>query len=235
MFYKIILGILLVQFVVILNLHSEISTLKSDFTRNSKTSENTLLVSSVNEVNERLKIVEEGIPELTTRNIKAKIIKDIIKNNIKTSNVDYFKSDRELNEYAYAVLDSSDKYKIPVSLILAVGRAESNFNARAISKTKAKGIMQIVDTTFDFCSKNLNKTNSDVFYVKDSVSCGSFYLRYLLNIFKGDVDLAVKGYNVGFNYILKFNGENLPQETQDYHVTVMRLTEAYKSKMYWEK
>lgn len=223
-----------IQFVFIFQLNNKINQLEIKQKELNK-DESSLIITSINEVNDRLKFVEDGVPEITKRNQKAKIVKDIVKENIRILKVNNFKSDHELNEYTFAVVDASDRFKVPISLILAVSRAESNFNARAISKTHAKGIMQIVDTTFDFCTLSLNKTNSDAFYVRDSVQCGTWYLKYLSKMFNGDTDLTIKAYNAGPNFILKFNGENLPTETKEYHENVITFMTNFKQKIYWEK
>ena len=235
MFNKIVLGIVLFQFIFLLNLKSKVEALEFEKQNSAFQQENTLIISSINEINDRLKFVEDGIPEITKRNARVNVIKEIVKENIRVLKVNNFKSDHEFNEYTFAVLEYSELYKVPVSLILAVSRAESNFNSRAISKTRAKGIMQIVDTTMDFCSSNLNKAKQDAFYVRDSVQCGTWYLKYLTKMFDGDINLAIKAYNAGPNFILKFNGENLPAETIGYHENVVAFMNGFKERIRWER
>lgn len=234
---KVILCLIILQTAVIFSLATFTVNLKDSTSlafESLKQNNCELVITSLNEVNERLKFVEDGIPDITKRNMKAKIIKDLVRENIRELKINNFKSEKELNEYSFSVLDSSEKYKLPVSLILAVSRAESNFNVRAVSEAKAKGIMQMVDSTFQFCTTNLNKENMDVFYVADSVTCGSWYLKYLSKMFNGNIDLVIKSYNAGPTFIQKFNGENLPAETIDYHKNVSAFIEIYKSKLYWE-
>jgi len=231
---KLIFIMIFLQFVFIFHLNAKIDGLEIKQKVLNK-DESSLIITSLNEVNDRLKFVEDGVPEVTKRNLRVKVVKDIVRDNIRTLRINNFKSEHELNEYAFAVVEASDRFRMPISLILAVSRAESNFNVRAISKTNAKGIMQIVDTTFDFCTLNLNKSNSDVFYVRDSVQCGTWYLKYLFQMFKGDINLVIKAYNVGPNFILKYNGENLPAETVEYHENVITFMNLFKEKINWEK
>lgn len=156
--------------------------------------ENDLLIKTINDLNNRITFLEEGIPEIVRRNTKAKYIKNIVLENIKETRENNFKSESELNQYALAVVEYSEKFKVPASLILAVSRAESNFNPRAVSPTSAKGVMQLIDTTMSACAFKLNKSSYDVFWVKDNVEAGTYYLSYLKGIFETHSE-AIKAYN----------------------------------------
>lgn len=198
-------------------------------------SEMQILNQRVSELNSDLKLVEQLSPEIQKRNSKIKIVKEIINASIKNTKENHFKSEREFNDYALSVVEYSDKYRIPVSLILAIGRAESNFNPRAISPTKAQGIMQMLPSTTQTCLKHLEKNIHDAFYVRDATQCGVWYLRQLKNMFPNDDDSIIKSYNAGPTYVLTYKGEKLPEETVNYHIKVTELKEQYKQKIYWEK
>lgn len=198
-------------------------------------SEMELLNQRIIELNSDVKLVEQLSPEIQKRNSKIKTVKEIINNSIKSTKENHFKTEREFNDYVLSVVEYSEKYRIPVSLILAISRAESNFNPRAISPTKAQGIMQMLPSTTETCLKHLDKDVHDAFYVRDATLCGVWYLRQLKNMFPNDEDSIIKSYNVGPTYMLNYKGENLPEETVNYHIKVTELKEQYKQKIYWEK
>ncbi len=79
----------------------------------------------------------------------------------------------------------------------------------------------------------LKKDQHDAFYVRDSVQCGTWYLKQMLDIFK-DENLVIQAYNVGPSYILKYKGESLPEETVNYHVRVTAFVAEYRPKFKWE-
>jgi soluble lytic murein transglycosylase-like protein len=54
-------------------------------------------------------------------------------------------------------------------------------------------------------------------------------------MFNGDINLTIMGYNAGPTYIQKYNGENLPLETKEYHQNVIAFMNNFKEKIYWEK
>lgn len=195
--------------------------------------ENNSLIEKLNEVNSYVQFMEQSIPEIQKRNAKARVVRDIVQQTMKNTKENHFKSEREFNDYSLSVVDYSDRFKVPVSLILAVSRTESNFNPRAVSSTNAQGIMQMLPSTSATCVSALNKQHHDPFYVRDSVECGAWYLRQMLNLFK-DEKLVIQSYNVGPTFILKYEGNNLPEETINYHEKVSGFIAEYKPKMKWE-
>ena len=191
------------------------------------------LNTKITELSEYIQFMEQSIPDIQKRNAKAKAVKSIVDQEIKNTNQNNFKSEREYNDYILSVVDYSEKYRVPVSLILAVSRTESNFNPRAVSSTNAQGIMQLMPATTDYCKKSLNKSEHDPFYVRDSTQCGAWYLRQMIDIFK-DESLVIMAYNAGPAFIIKFKGESLPEETANYHQRVSGLVAEYRPKFKWE-
>lgn len=191
------------------------------------------LTSKIEEMNSYILFMEQAIPDINKRNSKAKAVKDVVNSAIKNTKENYFKSEREYNDYILSVVDYSEKYRVPVSLILAVSRQESNFNPRAVSKTNAQGVMQLIPSTTKFCVDSLKKDQHDPFYVRDSVQCGTWYLRQMLNMFQ-DEELVIKAYNVGPTYVIKYSGGSLPDETVNYHEKVSGFIAEYKPRLRWE-
>lgn len=96
-------------------------------------------------------------------------------------------------------------------LILAVMKQESSFNAQAISYKGARGLMQLMPATAARFGVR------DIFDPAQNIEGGARYLRFLLDNFKGDVELALAGYNAGENAVARYGNQIPPyRETQDY-------------------
>lgn len=84
---------------------------------------------------------------------------------------------------------------VSLALLLSVARGESSFNAEAISKANAIGIMQI---QWPGTAKHLNvKNKNELFEPCANIEYGARYLRQLLNQFNENVHLALAAYNYG--------------------------------------
>jgi soluble lytic murein transglycosylase-like protein len=110
---------------------------------------------------------------------------------------------------------ASEKYDVPVNLLKAVAKAESNFNADATSSCGAMGIMQLMPST----AKSLGVT--DGYDAEQNIMGGAKYLSQLLNQFDGDTQLAVAAYNAGAGNVMKYDGIPPFKETENYVDKVM--------------
>lgn len=101
--------------------------------------------------------------------------------------------------------------KLPVELIHAVIKTESNYNPWANSPKGAQGLMQLMPAT----AKRFGGINA--LDPRDNILTGSRYLRWLLDYFNQDMELAVAGYNAGEGAVVKA-GHKIPPyaETQKY-------------------
>ncbi|HVR30850.1 MAG TPA: transglycosylase SLT domain-containing protein [Thermoanaerobaculia bacterium] len=103
-------------------------------------------------------------------------------------------------------------------LVEAVIRVESAFDVRAISHKGAMGLMQLMPST----AVDLGVENA--FDVDQNLRGGTAYLRKLLDRFRGDLTLALAGYNAGPGAVDRYRGVPPYRETTDY---VRRVLAAY--------
>lgn len=110
---------------------------------------------------------------------------------------------------------AAELYKIPAELIRAVIAVESNGDAGAVSHKGAVGLMQLMPQT------------AGEMYVSDpvdpaqNVMGGTRYLRYLANLFGGDMLLTLAAYNAGPEAVKKHGGIPPFAETREYVRRVM--------------
>jgi len=115
-----------------------------------------------------------------------------------------------LEKYDEIIKSSADAYNVDPNLIKAIIAAESNGNPNAISKAKAKGLMQLMDAT----AKSLGVKN--VFNPVDNINGGTKYFKYLLDKYNGDIKLALAAYNAGPGAVDKYDGIPPYKETNNY-------------------
>lgn len=110
--------------------------------------------------------------------------------------------------------NASQKYGVPIQLLKAVGKVESNFNPKAVSSSGAGGIMQLMPAT----ARGLGVT--DVFDPEQNINGGAKYLSQLLKMYDGDLTLTLAGYNAGPGNVAKYGGVPNFKETKNYIVKV---------------
>lgn len=109
---------------------------------------------------------------------------------------------------------AANKYNVPVNLLKAIGKAESDFDADAVSRCGAQGIMQLMPKT----AASLGVKDS--FDAEQNIMGGAKYISELLEKYDGDTSLALAAYNAGMNNVKKYGGIPPFKETQDYVVKV---------------
>lgn len=106
--------------------------------------------------------------------------------------------------------EASETYGVPLSLLKAVAKAESDFNPNVVSSAGAVGIMQLMPAT----AKELGVQN--IYDVKENIMGGAKELSGLLKRYDGDLTLTLAGYNAGIGNVQKYGGVPPFQETQNY-------------------
>ncbi len=105
---------------------------------------------------------------------------------------------------------AADEYGVPVNLLKAVAKAESGFQADAVSSCGAEGIMQLMPST----AASLGV--GDPFDPEQNIMGGAKYLGGLLSSYGGDEKLALAAYNAGSGAVKKYGGVPPFAETQNY-------------------
>jgi len=124
-------------------------------------------------------------------------------------------SDRpiDLNE---VVRTASGTYQLDPDLVNSVIRAESGFNARAVSPKGAQGLMQLMPQT----ASQLGVQNS--FDPRSNVEGGTRYLRELLERYNFDLIKALAAYNAGPQRVEQYGGVPPYYETKAYVARIVR-------------
>jgi len=116
------------------------------------------------------------------------------------------------------IIEAAELYRLPIPLILAIIRKESNFAHQAVSPKGAMGLMQLMPGT----AASLGVQNP--FDPRENILAGCRYFRGLLDNFQGNVPLALAGYNAGYHRVISA-GCQVPaiKETQEFVTQVMGL------------
>ena len=92
-------------------------------------------------------------------------------------------------------------FGVEPELVWAVMRQESAFSPVAVSTSNAQGLMQVIPSTWTWLAELQREPAGDPFFPDDNVRYGAYYLRWLLDYFDGDLELAITSYNRGQGYI----------------------------------
>ncbi|MGO4883586.1 MAG: lytic transglycosylase domain-containing protein [Bryobacteraceae bacterium] len=106
--------------------------------------------------------------------------------------------------------------QVSPELVDSVIQVESNYNPNALSPKGAQGLMQLIPAT----ARRFGV--SDVFDPEDNVQGGARYLRYLLELYRGDEALALAAYNAGEGAVARYGGVPPYPETQSYVAKVQQ-------------
>jgi soluble lytic murein transglycosylase-like protein len=118
--------------------------------------------------------------------------------------------------YESIIEEAAAMHGVDEDLVRAVIQTESGFDPKAVSRVGAKGLMQMMPAT----AKRMGV--EDPFDPRDNIMGGVRYLRLLLDKFKGNVPLALAGYNAGPRKVTKFKGIPPYKETRGYVKKVLR-------------
>ena len=115
------------------------------------------------------------------------------------------------SKYEDEIIRVSKGYGVDPNLVKAVIKVESNFNPRAVSPKSAMGMMQLIPATANDYGVD------DPFDPRENIDGGVRYLRDLIEVFNGDLELVLSAYNAGVSTVIKY-GYSIPpySETEEY-------------------
>jgi soluble lytic murein transglycosylase-like protein len=109
------------------------------------------------------------------------------------------------------IVESGKRNAVDPLLLYSIMHQESSFKPRAISYKGARGLMQLMPAT----ASRFGVTN--IWDARQNVEGGARYMRFLLDLFSGDVRLALAGYNAGEGAVMKYGNQVPPySETREY-------------------
>ncbi len=124
------------------------------------------------------------------------------------------------NVYDELIAKVCGEYDVDVNLVKALIFVESRFNRRATSPKGAMGLMQLMPGT----ARRFGVF--DAYDPEQNIRGGVAYLRYLIDMFDGDLPLVLSSYNAGENLVKKTMRIPAIRETVNY---VARIQEIYGS------
>lgn len=116
---------------------------------------------------------------------------------------------------------AASRHGIDPKLVMAIVKAESDFDHKAISKKGATGLMQLMPNTASLMGvKDINDP-------EENIEGGIRYLSKLLKMFNWQVPLAVAAYNAGENAVLRYGAIPPYSETRTYVKRVLHYHKVY--------
>jgi soluble lytic murein transglycosylase-like protein len=125
--------------------------------------------------------------------------------------------------YDEYILEAAELYQIPVPLIRAVIKVESDYDPRVVSSMGARGLMQLMP---EVCQDMHVK---DPHEPRENILGGTRLLRVLANRYDGDLVLTIAAYHSGMGSLAKYHNTVPPYEyTQQYLQMVLKQYYRFK-------
>lgn len=105
------------------------------------------------------------------------------------------------------VVKNAHKNNVDPFLIFSIIKAESKFNSNAISRSGAKGLMQIMDKTGHWGANELGVESFEsdrLFDPQLNIEIGCWYVGKLQNQYEGDIATLLAAYNAGTGNVYKW-------------------------------
>jgi soluble lytic murein transglycosylase-like protein len=135
----------------------------------------------------------------------------------------YMPSQVSIQRYAGMIEATAQFHGVDSALVHAVISAESGYNPAALSKAGARGLMQLMPAT----AQRYGVRN--IMDPQENIQGGVKYLRDLLQMFQGNLELAVAAYNAGENAVIR-HGHKVPPyaETVNYVPKVLGFYNTFR-------
>ena len=152
--------------------------------------------------------VEQITKEIAAVNQPAQALPEVVSNLVAAGNQVWSTGNAKIDNL---IRYYGGQYGVDPFLIYCTMAQESSFTAGAMSPKGAQGLMQLMPDT----AARYGVTNP--YDAAQSIKGGTRYLKDLLKMFNGRVDLALAGYNAGEGAVMKY-GNTVPpySETRNY-------------------
>jgi soluble lytic murein transglycosylase-like protein len=123
----------------------------------------------------------------------------------------YMPSQATIQRFSNIIDAAAQLHGVDSALVHAVISAESGYNPGALSKAGARGLMQLMPAT----AQRYGVQN--IMDPSENIHGGVKYLKDLIQMFQGNLELAVAAYNAGENAVIRY-GHKVPPyaETVNY-------------------
>jgi len=115
------------------------------------------------------------------------------------------------------LVESSRRHELNPLLLAAVARAESAYDASALSRKGARGLMQVMPAT----AERFGVRSNELWDPARNVEAGARYLRFLVDRFDGDLTRVLAAYNAGEGAVDRYDGVPPYRETRGYVAKVL--------------
>jgi len=115
-----------------------------------------------------------------------------------------------LEKFDSHIDEAAKSFGVDKNIIKSIIMTESAGNNKAVSSAKAKGLMQLIDST----ASDMGVRN--VFNPRENILGGTKYFAQMLRQYSGDVKLALAAYNAGPQNVEKYKGVPPFDETKNY-------------------
>lgn len=183
----------------------------------------------LSKIEEKISLIESSIDPKNFRWAKILRVRKAVQETIVDFGYPVSMNTSHLTGYAASVVDWSERYDVPISLILAITRRESAFNPKATSGAKAQGLMQIIPSTAEDIALQVGQNHYSMYKIEDNVRFGVYYLMSLLDRYDRNLERTLQAYNCGPTCLSRVeSGEylNFPEETVNYVRAI--LSDCYK-------
>lgn len=137
--------------------------------------------------------------------------------------------------YNARVVAEGEYHGVDPLLLFAMMKVESGFDENAISRSGAKGLMQIMDKTGDWGAKECgisDYTTSDLFEPDTNIKIGTWYIARLIKQYNGDINMALTAYNAGSGNVAKWrSNKQYSHDGVNLHTIPFKETKNYVKKI----
>jgi soluble lytic murein transglycosylase len=139
--------------------------------------------------------------------------------------------------YKEIVYEYAKRYDVDPFLVYAIMKVESKYDTLAISRSGAKGLMQIMDKTGAWGASQVSikdYTHDVLFKPEVNVQIGCWYISKLIRQYEGNMSMALAAYNAGTGNIAKWcHDPKYSLDGKTLYEIPFKETRAYVQKVKW--